>query len=143
MRRKRSEGQGLKPIWKSLGFWMGAFVALFLAWGWMDSRRTWTLISTPGFGISSNQGRLEVMRLPLFRSFNVERLPTAPLLDDIPILRKLFLPSPAKASVHFDPETGEFGARFSHARTLATWTLLWLGGLLLWRRWFAKRRAKH
>lgn len=52
-RTVETEKTQLKPVWKSLVFWMGALVTLFLVWAWVDSRghRTFLGYSAPPRGL--------------------------------------------------------------------------------------------
>ena len=72
----------MKPIWKSVGFWLGAMVLAFLLWAWGDSMRNVSMGSRSdaiqSITIYSGFSRLGIERTQeLFDGWNLSENPTS------------------------------------------------------------------
>lgn len=141
MKRKPSEAFTLKPIWKSVGFWLGAFVMLSLCWAWIDSISTRSWLSWHSYLITSENGALDfgVNEDRYFgRTFSMGREPSIPVLAEIPLIRELFFPLPRSGWVYCTQAESpnhwlQVGARWWVITLL--WSLLWVPSFIGYRRW--------
>ena len=151
----------LKPLWRSVSFWVGTCVTLFLLWVWVDS----TGHST-SFGISQPPRAVEIslrnstavvgISLPDeppsagSGRWNWERRPEGyselawfPAADAIRVSRYTG-PSPIGPPSATTPSILVFdGSEFSIPFwwVVGAWLAVWLGALRLYRKWQRKRLA--
>ena len=144
----------MKPLYRSITFWSGILVMIFIAWAWRDSMKAQSSLRRHNFNAQNLWGSISVEKTPLFYRGDASRFPLDrsggfSVFSDTPAFPPpLILRGGGEESAYEVPELGIYHEwikqRFRYLPQdswivlLPHWLLLALvalpwSGLLLWR----------